>query len=321
MNFPRDDLIAFLKNEFSLSALRLEAPSSAVFLRSEWPVVREKRIFTFYRALLALALLGWILIDISYEFRNIGNDMNHIRLWFTYATNWALILYLISLIALAITVAYYNLNSDCDLSNHFSGYKLLWLIYTTSSTSVATTDVIFWAFLANSGFLAFSSTMTKAKHGLTLVLVFLDLFISCIPIRLVHFLFSALLGIIYLVFTVIIWKLQIIGPDGTGVIYPRIDWGHPRVAFPLCMLAFLTMLITHIVLFATHLVRSGLTCLMKGKRFLEFVMEEAEQQSMCGEKLLLRENEATSSAVSRGGTVTTTMIRSNKHRSQYDQLE
>lgn len=78
-------------------------------------------------------------------------------------------------------------------------------------------------------------------HGINSVIVFLEISLSAIPVRILHFVYPLAYGITYVLFSIAYWALD----KDNNILYPVIlDWNNPGIA---------TAIVIGIVLFATPL--------------------------------------------------------------------
>ena len=93
-------------------------------------------------------------------------------------------------------------------------------------------------------------------HGLTTISCLVDIFVSARPWKLSHFVYSALYGIGYVIFSLIYWMAGGIGPciknKETGelecfdYIYPILDWGgNPVLAIVVVLVLLVLMPVFH----------------------------------------------------------------------------
>lgn len=97
--------------------------------------------------------------------------------------------------------------------------KLEWLLFCTASP-------VAFIVTATNVFLPMSGPMTAKSlnnHFLNSVVILLDLCISALPVRLLHFVYATVFYTLYYLFTLIFWSF-----DHTGnVLYDSIDWDKP----------------------------------------------------------------------------------------------
>lgn len=85
----------------------------------------------------------------------------------------------------------------------------------------------------------FFKLASKLKHSVPALLVIIDVFINNLPMRLVHCIYTLVIGIFYGLFTYIYWLSGSAGLNGNGIIYPILNWNRPGFAIGACILALL----------------------------------------------------------------------------------
>ena len=68
-------------------------------------------------------------------------------------------------------------------------------------------------------------------HALNLVFAFIDHVISARPVRLLHAIFVAVYGAVYILFTVVYWSFD----KTNNIVYPILDYNLPGTAIPYCV--------------------------------------------------------------------------------------
>nr|CUU99048.1 hypothetical transcript [Hymenolepis microstoma] len=96
-----------------------------------------------FRFVVATVLITWLACEIPFELRQLGPD-KPILLYFTYATEWAFILYTFTAIAFAAFCIYYRLNKDRRSKEDMIGNKVLWFFFNLAANTVLTISGIYW---------------------------------------------------------------------------------------------------------------------------------------------------------------------------------
>ena len=90
-------------------------------------------------------------------------------------------------------------------------------------------------------------------HGLNSVLIVLDICISAMPFRLFHMIYPALFGLVYVIFSIVLWTT-----DRSIVLYGRLlDWNYPGTTIAVitgCL--FIVLPILQFLLFTLYKIRS-----------------------------------------------------------------
>ncbi|VDL61194.1 unnamed protein product [Hymenolepis diminuta] len=198
-----------------------------------------------FRFVVATVLITWLACEIPFELRQLGPD-KPILLSFTYATEWAFILYTFTAIAFAAFCIYYRLNKDRASKEDMIGNKVLWFFFNLAANTILTTSGVYWIGFWDRDYAYFFKLTSKLKHSIPAVLVIVDMFINNVPIRLVHGVYPLILGILYGLFTYIYWISGSAGFTGNGIIYPILNWNKPGYALGACVLVLLFSIIIQV---------------------------------------------------------------------------
>lgn len=142
------------------------------------------------------------------------------------------------------------------------------LIFFNTNSSMFSTVIYFFIStispLSLSVTALFVSPSSQVKHSLNAGLVAVEIVLSAIPYRMVHFIYPVLGGVIYSLFNLVYWLLNGPSPLGTATIYPEINWARPgRTMGIICVILFL-ILVMHCLLFALQMLRRFLASLIYG---------------------------------------------------------
>ena len=123
----------------------------------------------------------------------------------------------------------------------------MWIFHEVAFGMALIITVAFWALLSPS-----LSPLSINAHAINLVIMFLDLSMSNIPIRLLHFYHVSLAGVTYTIFTLILH-----GAGYESAVYPNLDWvGSPVAAAVLAIiLIFIAAPIAHFICFGLYHLR------------------------------------------------------------------
>ncbi|XP_072013499.1 protein rolling stone-like [Amphiura filiformis] len=117
-------------------------------------------------------------------------------------------------------------------------FKLAWILFDVCLSVCPFVTLIYWYMMydKDNGYYGSSDTMTEKikffaidihEHAFITFLVYLDLFISAAPVRIVHMIYGIIFGILYITFTVIYWYLGGTTPWDDTAVYSIIDWDAP----------------------------------------------------------------------------------------------
>ena len=125
-------------------------------------------------------------------------------------------------------------------------HKAMWVIYNISASGGLLVTTVFWILLFNPDFGL--RAFTIIYHGFNTIAMLADTMLTSMPVRLFHVIYSMLLGVVYVLFTVIYWAAGGTDPFGRPYIYPQTDYtGRPVlssvsqvcllfIGLPLCQL-------------------------------------------------------------------------------------
>ena len=131
--------------------------------------------------------------------------------------------------------------------------KLVWVLYNIASNACILVTLAFWILLYPGMHLSGEPLMTNIQlHGITSVIVLIEICITAVPIRLPHFIYTLLYGILYIVFSGIYYAV-----DHKHVLYPHVlDWSEPgRTAVVLVLAAFVALPLIQLFLFGISKLR------------------------------------------------------------------
>ena len=129
--------------------------------------------------------------------------------------------------------------------------KAVWVLFNVASCMCLIVTLLFWIFLwpTMSGSVGdFGFLLNFQLHAVTSIIVVLEHIVSAVPIRLYHYLYSCIYGLIYVIFSLIYYATD------KAVIYPvLLDWGKP--GFPIvvvCLTCFILGPLIQLFLFAIY---------------------------------------------------------------------
>jgi len=140
-------------------------------------------------------------------------------MFFIYLTHWQLIVLWLHLVfSFSITIAYRNANVANTNMPWFA--KMSWCLQNICIGVVPSVVVDYWA-LVYDGHL---SSIDVHQHGVTLILLILDLSISYTPSYIKHVYQPWIFATIYVIFNYIYVELGGVNEDGENWIYSALDW-------------------------------------------------------------------------------------------------
>ncbi|CAH1784263.1 unnamed protein product [Owenia fusiformis] len=130
-------------------------------------------------------------------------------------------------------------------------FALDWLIYTiiANFAIIVTLSyfIFLWPLVSKYNNLDVPTIGDLNLHGINSVVIFLEICINGIPVRLLHIIYPTIYGLTYIIFSAIYWSFDPVH----NVLYPKIlDWNHPGTTLMfLALLAFVVIPVIQLVLF------------------------------------------------------------------------
>ena len=141
-------------------------------------------------------------------------------------------------------------------------FKLQWLSFSITSDIVIVGSVLFWALAAPTlPPSAFKEPIIYHLHLVNLIFILLDIFMIAMPVRLLHFVYSVLTVLVYVLSTLILHWARI-----RSDIYPGVlDWlVNPSKAILYCFLGVGLVIVAHVFVFGLYKLRLQLHSLVIG---------------------------------------------------------
>lgn len=194
--------------------LKHEKP--ALFVTSQW--AWPQGLYVLYRLLFAIYWMVWIILS--------GVNLGSPR-WFLLLTNWALFLLTFGSLCRALTATHAWFIQD-DLHSVYRKnqlpwfLKMQWVIYNISLSSGFIATVLYWVNFFEGSIFDNAPQLEVIQalhtHGINMVFLFVDLFITATPIHFLHVYHSLIYSLI-LGFFIATYHLV------TGIpIYSQLDW-------------------------------------------------------------------------------------------------
>lgn len=200
---------------------------------------------TVYRCIFAGYCLGWIISSGFYP-------ANGEEKWFIYLTNWGftfVTLYFIWATVLCFlhhfgatnNVASMQMRAAVTHDNDVEGgdsrdasmdgleqpvvpmswyHKGLWFIFNLAANAAILITLLYWTLI----FGGKTSGLDVTTHLINSVVIVADLMLSTIPVRILHVFHALILGVLYIVLTVIFWAVDGTNARGEPYIYSYIDY-------------------------------------------------------------------------------------------------
>lgn len=148
-----------------------------------------------------------------------------------------------------------NINQDIHLKLKSSGrIKVQWVLYNLSTGSAPIVTFLFWTIAYDGSGVNFINCST---HGANAVAVFLDLWITRMPMRMMHMIHSVIFGLIYSAFSVIYWYLGGTNQYGEPFIYKVLNYGESplKALYYIVAISFIVAPMMHSMFFLLYRLR------------------------------------------------------------------
>ncbi|KAJ8736157.1 hypothetical protein PYW08_006813 [Mythimna loreyi] len=245
----------YFKKEFRLHMFSLEHEDSSDFYLSCWQRNRSCWPLLLVRTLIFIGCLSTVVASMVIMTKG-QMKFGH---WFIFMTHWGLLFNTISaLLAWLISVS--ELFNGPD-SNPNKLVKVYWTVFNASISIAFFITAFYWILLTGivEADYALDPVLDVFIHGINSVFMFCLLITSRHPTRLLHFYIPLILGIIYMLFSVIYYAAGGRSPFNTHWIYPMLDWEKPGPTILLSVGSAFSMIVLHCIVVAMTLCRDALT--------------------------------------------------------------
>jgi len=228
------------------------------FVRSQWQSGNKSVLFLIFRWFLAAYFFGCV----SYAWTNNIID-GTFGYWFIYMTNWGISICTISTIYAAILTTLHHFQK-IDLTTESRSYKILWWLSNVSTVLAFKITIVYWALLFNGEWIFrrlwnlrnLSILIAKGETSIIDVWIhagnslgmLLEIIVARYTYRAFHFVYPILVGLIYLIFTLIYYYAGGVDSKGNNYIYSILNWGEKPLSAAIVVLGVMFLLIfLHII--------------------------------------------------------------------------
>ncbi|XP_019642092.1 PREDICTED: protein rolling stone-like [Branchiostoma belcheri] len=253
-----------MRSEFRLKSFGLTHHDPHVFTRTPW--LSNQLPFVLYRAVVCLYQVA-ALLALNLTLANSGLKL------LIFLTQWAYIVLTLHIVVSAglCFADYYMYYSSRSQRGEAASddnplpwyYKLYWILYNVAFCSGICVTLLYWILLRGDN--SAGSILTHSVNSVTIVI---DVMLSGLPCRLLHFVYPSTFGLVYIIFSVIYWAAGGTGLYDYPFIYPYLDYGgRPDLAAIVAVLGVLVAVpLCHCIVFALALVRETLVRLLKKRQ-------------------------------------------------------
>ncbi|XP_020716403.1 protein rolling stone isoform X2 [Ceratitis capitata] len=238
-----------LAKEFQREKLSLTHEPKEDFFRSQWQRQQKSLLWLIYRWLFAAVFTAGVVGSLIQTF---GGGR-----WFIYLTDWGFFLCMFTGIFGAVLVTIYHF-SEGSVDVPLWALKFYWASYWTTLSLATLITFIYWIFISPIDPQSPWALYNLWAHGFNSILMILDHMLVAFPVRILHYVFPLIVGVVYAVFTLIYYYAGGVDIYGNPYIYEILDWSKPGAAT-------LTVFGTFVLTFIFGCIHFGL---YKLKRFI-----------------------------------------------------
>lgn len=261
-NLDERTCVGCVNREFRFVSVCPTRERTELFVDSQWSWGRISTSYVAYRVAVAVLMVAWVVADFCVE---AGRWYSFNRgIWLVFATNWSFLLLVASCVVQAVTAANHARlvrcsrrdEKDLRLETIGGGLAAQWILYNVATNASIVVSISYWAFVAiidGSGFL--TTSMSQLKHTLNSVYVLVDLFVSAVPLRVLHVVYPLAFGVSYALFNAVYFINDGVGPNGRHYAYYVLDWRNPLGSAVTCFLGLILCVLTQGLLYALYRVR------------------------------------------------------------------
>ncbi|XP_049877592.1 protein rolling stone-like [Pectinophora gossypiella] len=245
----------YFKEETQWAMFGLEYPKPTDFYLSVWQGTRSSVPLLILRTLLFLTAVAIVLTSMILYYLN-----NYLQFWFIYLTHWGLMTIVLATgfsVAVSARVYFYGpISAEFCLPWYVKSY---WVLYNIANPIAYLITIFYWTVLYEAGVEEeFNPTLDVAVHGLNTAIMLLLLLSCSHQTRLLHIHHPLLLGLGWIIFSVIYYFAGGTDTKGNRYVYPVINWSNPGPTMLVVILTALGLLVLHAVTIGLSLTRDAL---------------------------------------------------------------
>ncbi|XP_041361507.1 protein rolling stone-like isoform X2 [Gigantopelta aegis] len=239
-----------LKEEFSPRNFLLNHKNPLTFIQFQCGKPRLYAAWRLFGVCVCATLVGVSLHLSQYFATSAANRWK----WPIFLTNWSLVVLLVSAVwDLAVTFhTQCNrkdvLTGDCHLMPWY--LKADWVIHNIAGPAAFSISLMYWTLLYTPGqsFEGFR-ILSFLSHGINSIYAFINIIVSGIPTRILHFYQPLIYAITYVIFTVVYHAAGGANDKDEPYIYLPLDWSAPNKAGPVALGAIVLGLAMHLFVY------------------------------------------------------------------------
>ncbi|CAG9760451.1 unnamed protein product [Ceutorhynchus assimilis] len=248
----------FWKKHLSLQQFKALHQNPTTFIVSQWQHDKSAPNFKY-------SIYRWsifLIFFVSWIFTYTKETTEGRPRWPIYLTNWGFTLCMLQSLLCTIMLSgslighRYSLKSQLE-QKVLKMYSVYWVLNTIATPLAFTISIIYWTLIYGAEGATFSA-MNFIVHGLNSILMFVDLWIVCHPVQILHFIYPLLLAFAYTIFTIIFYVAGGTTKTGSRYIYPILKWDEPGKTAGVCAGVMILMIFLHLFLFLIFKARTKL---------------------------------------------------------------
>ncbi|KAJ8918719.1 hypothetical protein NQ315_015039 [Exocentrus adspersus] len=244
----------FCQKHFTLKQFYPVHDDPYIFIYSQWQRNKSKPnlLYLTYRTVIALLFLITWLISIMRE-SNGG-------IWPIFLTNWgytvctAQALMAFGMLAIYVLAPRFPNFPNLREKTMKAAYPVYWVLYTIGTPLAFGITFMYWVVIYDARKMTFDA-MNYFVHGNNSIMMMLDLWMVAHPIRILHFVYPAVLGFAYTIFSIIYFVEGGIAKDGSKCIYRILDWDKPLSTALTCVGVTVFLVFLHCMAFLVYKLR------------------------------------------------------------------
>ncbi|KAF6022569.1 hypothetical protein EB796_019118 [Bugula neritina] len=191
----------------------------------------------------------WALLFLATYILSIVNNISEGPKWLIYLTNWAYTVFNASQLTNAVvsTICFASKAEPEEMRFYM---KLNWFLYELSQAAAVVITILYWALLFDPNDLSSVQVHTYFNHGVNGAFVLIDIWVTAMPIKALHFYIPTAFGLTWAIFALIYDFVGGTNGRNEPYIYQIFDWTAgatmPAIA---TVAAIAVVIIVHFTLF------------------------------------------------------------------------
>ncbi|XP_060557401.1 protein rolling stone-like [Ruditapes philippinarum] len=240
------------KSEFKVKNLLLQHEDPQTFIQFQFGF---QKVYLIWRVFWALYHVAWIIVSGVKADLWAGEDSSQYVKWFIFLTDWAYFSLTISTLVDAVVTTYVfvrrtDIREGTEVELPWF-MRANWCLFNIGNVISVSTSLAYWGLVYDGS--QDMSSVNIATHIINSLYVFLNISVTGMPKRVLHFWFSVIFGMVYALFTVFYHLAGGTNHNGSPYVYSPLDWSKPGTAFLYCaIVCFILVPVVHLILYGIH---------------------------------------------------------------------